>query len=72
MIVNGYVRMSVSLNVIDLETDAVEVNEHGRVFITNPDKFFEDWVDEWCRGNGELSGASSGTVELDVEEEEDE
>lgn len=79
MIVDGYVKMSITMNVIGLETDAVEVNRYGRVAIIDPDQFFMDWCDEWENGNGELSGASDLTVELeacddevDEEDEEDE
>ncbi|MBO6272770.1 hypothetical protein J6O48_08335 [bacterium] len=64
--------MSVSLNVINLETDAVELNRYGKVSITNPDQFFEDWVDDWCSGRGELTGASDSSVDLEVIEDEDE
>ena len=69
MIVDGYVRMSVSLNVVDLETDSVEIDKYGRPIVIDPEQFFADWVDEWCKGNGELYGASDMYIELDVEEE---
>jgi type IV secretory pathway TrbF-like protein len=72
MIVDGYVKMSISMNVIGLETDAVKIDRYGRVVITDPDQFFLDWSDEWERGNGELSGASDITVELDAIEDEEE
>lgn len=66
MIVNGHVTMSITMNVIGLETEAVEVDEHGNVTITDPDQFFMDWVDEWNAGNGELLGASDNSGELEV------
>ena len=66
MKVNGHVTLSVSLNVIGLETEAVSVNENGELMITDPDQFFMDWVEEWDQGNGELLGASEDSVELDV------
>ena len=69
MIVNGRVTMSVSMNVIGLETDAVEVNEYGRFIITDPDQFFLDWSNDWEQGIGELLGASDESIDLYVDEE---
>ncbi len=71
MIVNGTVTMSVTLNVIDLHTDAVEVDEYGRVRITNPDRFFVDWSEDWDQGIGELLGASDESVNLDADDADD-
>ena len=61
--------MSVSMNVIGLETDAVEVNEYGRFIITDPDQFFLDWSNDWEQGIGELLGASDESIDLYVDEE---
>ncbi len=81
MEVYGRVTISLSLNVIGLETDAVEVDEYGRVVINDPDTFFVDWSNNWEKGIGELLGASDQDVELEVvdydedegeDEEEDE
>ena len=72
MIVNGYVTMSITINVIGLETDAVELNKYGEAVITDPDQFFVEWVDEFSVGNGELLGASSDSGKLEVEDEADE
>lgn len=68
MIVNGHVTMSITMNVIGLETESVEADECGNVTITDPDQFFMDWVDEWNAGNGELLGASDNNGELEVTE----
>lgn len=72
MKVNGYVRIILSLNVCDLETDAVDVSEYGNVKITDPDEFFNDWIDAWNGGIGELMGVQDESAELEVEEDEDE
>lgn len=69
MKVQGRVRIQLSLNVYDLETDAVEV-KNGTVKIVDDDQFFMDWCDQWEKGIGELLGAS---VEFaDLKEEGDE
>lgn len=65
MIVDGWVKMSITISVIGLKTDAVEIDRHGHVAITDPDQFFMDWDDEWNVGNGELLGASDMSVDLD-------
>lgn len=67
MIVEGYVRISLSLNVYDLETDAVYVDGYGNVRISNDEQFFSDWCDNWVNGIGELSGASVEQEDLDGE-----
>lgn len=64
MNVDGYVKMSISMNVIDLETESCELDKWGHVIITDPDKFFMDWVDAWTVGQGELSGSSDEEVRL--------
>jgi len=72
MIVNGRVEMSISMNVIDLETDAVEIDSYGKLRINNPDQFFIDWVDAWSGGMGELLGASDEDVDIEKVEEDEE
>jgi hypothetical protein len=72
MVVSGRVDISLRLNVIDLETDAVEKDEYGRVIITDPDQFFVDWSEDWERGIGELLGATDEDVYLEAEDDEDE
>ena len=67
----GRVTISLSLNVIGLETDAVEIDEYGNVIITDPDQFFLDWSDDWEQGIGELLGATDEDVDLEAVEEED-
>ena len=72
MIVKGHVKISLTLNVYDLETDATYVDSYGRVRIEDGDQFFMDWCENWEQGTGELLGAS---VELDDDletEDEDE
>lgn len=68
MVISGYAKMSVSMNVIGMETDAVEVNRFGKLVITDPEQFFADWVDQWNSGNGELMGASEIDVDLETAE----
>lgn len=70
MIVNGHVTMHISLNVYDLETDAVYVDRNGNVQISDDDQFLADWTDHWNRGIGELTGASTTSAELESEEED--
>lgn len=65
MVVRGTVKMTISLNVWDLETDAVEINEYNKITITNPDKFFMDWIEAWDDGCGEMLGAFNETEDLD-------
>lgn len=72
MVVDGHVRMSINMNVIGLETDAVTIDSYGEVIITDPDQFLIDWFDEWNVGNGELLGASDESVYLETYREEDE
>ena len=71
MIVKGHVRISLSLNVFDLETDAVCTDKYGNVTISDPDQFFMDWCDSWENGIGELLGASDNDVDLTYEEEQE-
>ena len=71
MKVFGRVTMSLSLNVIGLETDAVEKDEYDNVIITDPDQFFLDWSNDWEQGIGELLGASDEDVDLEAVEDED-
>ena len=70
MKVNGCVEMHLTLNVYDLETEAVEQEESGRIRITDPDQFFLDWDNAWNEGTGELLGASEESAELEREEDE--
>lgn len=70
MTVYGRVTISLSLNVIGLETDAVEIDEYGRVVINDPDTFFMDWSNDWEKGIGELLGASDQDVDLEAVEDE--
>ena len=46
MIVDGTVEMVVTLNVCNIETDAVYKNEYGEIKISDPDSFFLDWVND--------------------------
>ena len=72
MTVYGRVTISLSLNVIGLETDAVEKDDYGNVIITDPDQFFIDWSDDWEKGIGELLGASDEDVDLEAVEDDEE
>ena len=67
----GRVTISLSLNVIGLETDAVEIDEYGNVIIDDPDQFFLDWSADWEQGIGELLGANDEDVDLEAVEDED-
>jgi hypothetical protein len=67
----GIVTISLRLNVIGLETDAVEIDEYGNVIITDPDQFFLDWSADWERGIGELLGATDEDVDMEAVEDED-
>lgn len=67
----GRVTISLSLNVIGLETDAVEIDEYGNVTIDDPDQFFIDWSNDWEQGIGELLGATDEDVDLEAVEDED-
>ena len=71
MRVRGEARMSIWLNVYDLETDAVEDAGNGRIIITDPDQFLIDWTDAWNEGIGELLGATDENSYLEKEEEDD-
>lgn len=71
MIVNGNVELHISLNVYDLETEAVYTDAHGAIKVDDPDKFFEDWCDHWVKGIGELSGASVQYEDLESDDEDD-
>ena len=72
MKVRGYVEMHLTLNVYDLETEAVEKEESGRVRITDSDQFFLDWADAWNGGTGELLGASEESADLERDDDYDE
>ena len=72
MTVNGRVTISLSLNVIGLETDAVEKDDYGDVIITDPDQFFIDWSNDWERGIGELLGATDEDVDLEAAKDDEE
>ena len=72
MTVYGRVTISLSLNVIGLETDAVEKDDYSNVIITDPDQFFIDWSDDWEKGIGELLGASDEDVDLEAVEDDEE
>ena len=71
MLVKGRVEISLSLNVYELETDAVEIDKYGNVTISDPDQFFMDWCDNWNSGTGELLGASDKDVDLTYYENEE-
>ncbi len=71
MYVNGFVKISLSLNVYDLDTDAVYVDKYGNIKISDDEQFFVDWSDRWENGTGELMGASALTVELEREDEDE-
>ena len=62
--VKGRVQLTAYMNVINLETDAVKVDEDGNVVIKDTDQFFEDWVTGWLEGQGELLWTSEETVDL--------
>lgn len=68
MTVRGGVDIRLHLNVYNLETDAVEVND-GIVKIVDDEQFFMDWCEQWEKGIGELLGASVESGELEEEEE---
>lgn len=72
--VRGRVQLTVEMNVINLETDAVMVDEYGDVVIGDSDQFFEDWVTGWLGGLGELLGTTEDVVDLHImsDDEEDE
>ena len=72
MRVKGYVRISLSLNVYDLETDAVWIDSNGRVRTCGGEEFFSDWCDNWVIGIGELTGASVEAEDLELEDGEEE
>lgn len=64
-------QVCLSLNVIGLETDAVEKDEYDNVIITDPDQFFLDWSNDWEQGIGELLGTTDEDVDLEAVEDED-
>ena len=68
MYVSGYVDMMVSMHVIRLDTESVEVDEDGRIIIKNPDLFFEDWLADWQAGTGEMMGCNEEKVSLTEED----
>lgn len=67
MAVGGCVDIRLKLNVYNLETDAVEVND-GIVKIVDDEQFFMDWYENWEEGIGELLGASVEYATLEMEE----
>ena len=71
MIVNGSVKISLTLNVYDCETDNVYVDKYGNVRISDDEAFFIDWSDQWEQGIGELLGASVLSEDLEVEPDDD-
>lgn len=70
MKVNGSVRISLTLDVYDLETDAVYEDQYGKIRVSDGDQFFLDWIDGWERGTGELLGTSVQSDDLELEEED--
>ena len=72
MRVRGEAKLSIWLNVYDLETEAVEDARNGHIIITDPDQFFMDWAAAWDEGIGELLGTTDEDSELEKDEEEDE
>ncbi len=71
MIVNGRVKISLTLNVYDCETDNVYVDKYGNVRISDDEAFFIDWSDQWEQGIGELLGASVLSEDLEIEPDDD-
>ena len=71
MIVNGTVKISLTLNVYDCETDNVYIDKYGYVKISDPDAFFVDWSNQWEQGIGELTGASVESEDLEREDEDE-
>lgn len=71
MRVNGSVKISLSLNVYDCETDNVYVDKYGNVRISDDEAFFVDWSDHWEQGIGELLGASVLSEDLEIEPDDD-
>lgn len=73
MKVEGFVKLTISLNVC-VDTEAVSENQYGEIKITDPDTFFNDWLEEWEDGTGELMGVSEEETDLskcDDDEEDD-
>lgn len=71
MIVNGRVKISLTLNVYDCETDNVYVDKYRNVRISDDEAFFVDWSNQWEQGIGELLGASVLSEDLEVEPDDD-
>ena len=71
MIANGRVKISLTLNVYDCETDNVYVDKYGNVRISDDEAFFIDWSDQWEQGIGELLGASVLSEDLEIEPDDD-
>lgn len=70
--VRGSVRIELWLNVYHLDTDSVSVDKYGQVRIEDEDKFFDDWLENWEQGVGELLGVAVHEQRLTADEEEDE
>lgn len=70
--VSGSVRIELWLNVYDLDTDSVSVDKYGQVRIEDEDKFFDDWVENWEQGIGELLGVAVHEQELTADKDEEE
>lgn len=71
MTVNGFVKISLSLNVYDCETENVYIDSYGRVRISNDEAFFVDWSEHWEHGTGELLGAAVISEDLEIEPDDD-
>lgn len=71
MTVNGTVKINLTLNVYDCETDNVYIDRYGNVKISDDEAFFVDWSDLWNQGIGELLGASVISEDLEIEPDGD-
>lgn len=69
MKIRGRVRISLSLNVYDLDTSAAYVDSYGGVRISDDDQFFIDWASAWEQGTGELMGASVESCDLENDDD---
>ena len=71
MTVNGTVKISLTLNVYDCETENVYTDRYGNVKISDDEAFFVDWSDQWEQGIGELLGVSVISEDLEIEPDSD-
>lgn len=71
MLVNGTVRINICVKAEDLETDAVIVDQHGNVTVTDNEQFFRDWVAGWLHEDGELLESSSDQRDVNLTAKED-